>query len=109
MGVDLGRNFLAYEGQLSMFDTPDLEYLQQWQWRATQALAKPLATKVEEAVRLLGSVVDSRASDAPLIINFSGGRDSLVCLHLALQVTQDVVCCYADGGFELPQTVKYIQ
>jgi len=109
MGVEIGHNFQRYHEQLSMFDTPDLEHLQQWQWRATQALVKPLATKVEEATRLLGAVVDSRASDAPLIINFSGGRDSLVCLHLAMRVTRDVACCYADGGFELPQTVKYVR
>jgi phosphoadenosine phosphosulfate reductase len=47
--------------------------------------------------------------DRPLIVNFSGGKDSLVCLLLALKVTDNVECMYMDAGFELPSTLPYVR
>jgi len=46
--------------------------------------------------------------DVPLIVNFSGGKDSLVCLLLALSVTDRVECLYFDSGQELPGTLRYV-
>jgi len=48
-------------------------------------------------------------SELPLIVNFSGGRDSLTCLILALSVSDDVECLFMDSGQELPQTVPYVE
>jgi len=70
---------------------------------------KPLELKVEEALNLLKDVEEKKGNNTPLIVNFSGGKDSLICLSLALKVTKNVVCCYANGGFELPGTIKYIK
>jgi len=69
----------------------------------------PLEKKEEQSIELLRYVVKEMEPDLPLIINFSGGKDSLCCLSLAQKVTDNVVCCYADGGFELPKTIDYIK
>ena len=69
----------------------------------------PLADKEKHSIKLLKDVISSMQQDLPLIINFSGGKDSLVCLSLALKVTDHVECCYADGGLELPKTLPYIK
>lgn len=68
-----------------------------------------LEKKEKLSLDLLNQIVDEKQKDIPLIVNFSGGKDSLVCLSLALKVTDNVECCYADGGFELPETLPYIK
>jgi phosphoadenosine phosphosulfate reductase len=39
---------------------------------------------------------------------FSGGKDSLVTLHLALQVVPNVPVVFFDSGLEFPETYSYI-
>jgi len=68
-----------------------------------------LKKKEKFALELLKQIIEEKRSDLPLIINFSGGKDSLVCLSLAMKVSDQVECCYADGGFELPSTLPYIK
>ena len=70
---------------------------------------QPLEKKEKISIALLKHVLELKQSDIPLIVNFSGGKDSLCCLSLALKVTDNVECCYADGGFELPETLPYIK
>lgn len=40
---------------------------------------------------------------------FSGGKDSLVVLHLALQVDPDVPVAFFDSGLEFPETYSYLE
>ena len=47
--------------------------------------------------------------DVPMLVNFSGGKDSLCCLLLALEVSDKVECFYMDAGFELPTTLPYVK
>jgi len=68
-----------------------------------------LKEKIENSLDLLDQMNVMRRKDVPFILNFSGGKDSLCCLTLLRSVTNDVECCYADGGFELPQTLDYIK
>lgn len=68
-----------------------------------------LHKKEKFALELLKQIIEEKRTDLPLIINFSGGKDSLVCLSLAMKVSDHVECCYADGEFELPSTLPYIQ
>ena len=42
-------------------------------------------------------------------MNFSGGKDSLTCLLLALKATDHVECLYMDSGMELPSTLPYVR
>lgn len=39
---------------------------------------------------------------------FSGGKDSLVTLHLALQAEPNLPVCFFDSGFEFPETYQYL-
>ena len=40
---------------------------------------------------------------------FSGGKDSLVVLHLVLQVAPDVPVAFFDSGLEFPETYAYLE
>ena len=40
---------------------------------------------------------------------FSGGKDSLVTLHLAHQVAPDLPVVFFDGGLEFPETYAYLE
>ncbi|MDN5797469.1 MAG: phosphoadenosine phosphosulfate reductase family protein [Intrasporangium sp.] len=42
-------------------------------------------------------------------VAFSGGKDSLVTLHLVLQVEPDVPVAFFDSGLEFPETYAYIE
>ena len=39
---------------------------------------------------------------------FSGGKDSLVALHLTLQVEPNIPVVFFDSGLEYPETYSYI-
>lgn len=39
---------------------------------------------------------------------FSGGKDSLVCLHLALQAEPNLPVVFFDSGLEYPETLDYL-
>ena len=41
-------------------------------------------------------------------VAFSGGKDSLVALHLALQAEPNVPVVFFDSGFEYPETYQYL-
>lgn len=45
----------------------------------------------------------------PLIVNFSGGKDSLVCLFLARGLTKNIECLFMASGLELPGTLEYVR
>lgn len=68
-----------------------------------------LEEKIKRSRELLEKVVKMKDNDLPLIINFSGGKDSVTCLLLARMVTDNVVAFYVDGGFDLPDTLPYIE
>ncbi|ACZ32392.1 phosphoadenosine phosphosulfate reductase (plasmid) [Xylanimonas cellulosilytica DSM 15894] len=42
-------------------------------------------------------------------VAFSGGKDSLVALHLTLQVAPDVPVAFFDSGLEFPETYAYLE
>lgn len=42
-------------------------------------------------------------------VAFSGGKDSLVALHLALQADPAVPVVFFDSGFEYPETYQYLR
>lgn len=41
-------------------------------------------------------------------VSISGGKDSLVALHLACRVNPDVPVAFFNSGIEFPQTLKYV-
>lgn len=46
---------------------------------------------------------------APGFVAFSGGKDSMTSLHLALQIEPNIPVCFYDSGIEFPENVEYIQ
>ena len=68
-----------------------------------------LERKVKNSINLLMRLIASQISGLPLIVNFSGGKDSLVCLLLALESSENVECLYMDSGMELPHTLPYVK
>jgi len=42
-------------------------------------------------------------------VSISGGKDSLVALHLARRINPNVNVAFFDSGIEFPQTLKYVQ
>lgn len=44
----------------------------------------------------------------PLIVSFSGGKDSLVALHLTLTLGLDPVVLFNNTGIELPETISTV-
>ena len=70
-----------------------------------------LEDKIRRSLELLKGLprVSSSLGELPLIVNFSGGKDSTTCLLLALEASDNVECMYFDSGFELPITLKYVR
>lgn len=44
----------------------------------------------------------------PGFVAFSGGKDSMVSLHLALQTDPNIPVCFYDSGLEFPENIEYI-
>ena len=53
-------------------------------------------------------VMREKTSDRPLLVSFSGGKDSLVALHLTLKLGLDPIVVFNDTGLELPETVETV-
>ena len=63
--------------------------------------------KIEnEAVEFIKKV--SRENDLPLAVSFSGGKDSLATLLLAMESGLDFHVFFLDTGIELPETIEYV-
>ena len=48
-------------------------------------------------------------TDLPLIVNFSGGKDSSALLLATLDVTENVEALYMDSGITLPHTLDFVK
>lgn len=59
--------------------------------------------------RALVRKVASLSGDTPLIIQFSGGKDSMAMLGLVQEVTSNFVCAFMATGLELPGVVKFVK
>jgi phosphoadenosine phosphosulfate reductase len=49
-----------------------------------------------------------RSALVPLIVNFSGGKDSLVLLDLVQQVTDRFICMYMKTGIEFSENIQFV-
>ncbi len=67
---------------------------------------QPLSKKIKMAKRVLNDTF--RATDK-LAVAFSGGKDSLVALHLALQLKPDIPVLFVNTGIEFPESLEYIE
>ncbi len=64
--------------------------------------------KVEEARRFMSKVA-AKYSDLPIAVAFSGGKDSLAVLGLALEeFGEDFTVFFNNTGIEFPETIEYV-
>jgi 3'-phosphoadenosine 5'-phosphosulfate sulfotransferase (PAPS reductase)/FAD synthetase len=46
-------------------------------------------------------------SDKPIVVNFSGGKDSMAMASLVKEITNNVVCVYMATGIEFPEATEF--
>ncbi|MBD3229590.1 MAG: phosphoadenosine phosphosulfate reductase family protein [Candidatus Lokiarchaeota archaeon] len=63
--------------------------------------------KLVERSRKIMRKALSRFPDAPVIISFSGGKDSLCALLTAKQELENFLIIFIDTGLEFPETIEY--
>lgn len=54
------------------------------------------------------NTAENHIRNNPGFVAFSGGKDSMVSLHLALQIDPDIPVCFYDSGLEFPENIEYI-
>jgi phosphoadenosine phosphosulfate reductase len=77
---------------------------------ANRRLKEVRALPIEEKIALSHNVIDTlMAATNHAAVAFSGGRDSLVALHLTLDQRPDVPVVFTNTGIEFPETVQYVR
>lgn len=66
-----------------------------------------LDLRIQESFNIIKRVL--KETKVPLIINYSGGKDSSVLLDLAQKVTDNFVCCFAISGIEFMEAIKFVE
>lgn len=64
-----------------------------------------LKQRLEESRRIVREAI--KLSEEHLIIQFSGGRDSMAMVSLVKEVTDNFVCSYMESGIEFPEAVEF--
>lgn len=77
--------------------------------KVVEAHYEYLERKEEEAISFLREIYAKYR--LPVVVSFSGGKDSLVTLHLALKALghENVKALFNDTGIEFPETVDYVK
>ena len=66
-----------------------------------------LSERLKESRRIVSEV--AARTEKPLVVQFSGGRDSMAMLGLVREVTRDFVCSYMATGLEFPGVVQFVR
>ena len=72
--------------------------------RLAECYRQPLWKKIKMAERVLNNLF--KATDN-VAVAFSGGKDSLVALHLTLQIKPDIPVLFVNTGIEFPESLEY--
>jgi phosphoadenosine phosphosulfate reductase len=65
-----------------------------------------LTTRVDEAVHFILKTI--KRNELPAMVSFSGGKDSLACLLLAMDAGLRPPIFFVDTGLEFPETVAHV-
>lgn len=69
---------------------------------------QPYEWKVEHAKDVVREFVEHEGVNG-VYVSFSGGKDSLVLLHLVRSIYPDVLAVFANTGIEFPEQVKFVR
>ena len=69
---------------------------------------QPYKFKVEHALDVIREFVEHEGENG-VYVSFSGGKDSLVLLHLVRSIYPDVPAVFANTGIEFPEQVKFVR
>lgn len=69
---------------------------------------KPYEWKVEHALDVIREFVEHEGV-GHVYVSFSGGKDSLVLLHLVRSIYPDAPAVFANTGIEFPEQVKFVR
>lgn len=69
---------------------------------------KPYEWKVEHTIDVIREFVEHEGENG-VYVSFSGGKDSLVLLHLVRSIYPDVPAVFANTGIEFPEQVKFVR
>lgn len=64
--------------------------------------------RVNESLEIIQSAM-RKSGLIPLILNFSGGKDSTVMLDLVEKITDRYICWYMVSGLEFPNAIEQVQ
>ena len=68
----------------------------------------PYEWKVEHSLDVIREFVEHEGENG-VYVSFSGGKDSLVLLHLVRSIYPDVPAVFANTGIEFPEQVKFVR
>ena len=90
----------------------DEEIIKQWKSEPASELRRlqklPYEWKVEHARDVIREFVEHEGEEN-VYVSFSGGKDSLVLLHLVRSIYPDVKAVFANTGIEFPEQVKFVR
>lgn len=90
----------------------DEEIIKQWKAEPASELRRlqgmPYEWKVEHAKDVIREFVEHEGEDH-VYVSFSGGKDSLVLLHLVRSIYPNVKAVFANTGIEFPEQVKFVR
>ena len=69
---------------------------------------QPYEWKVDHALDVIREFVEHEGVNG-VYVSFSGGKDSLVLLHLVRYIYPDVPAVFANTGIEFPEQVKFVR
>ena len=69
---------------------------------------KPYEWKVKHALDVIREFVQHEGENG-VYVSFSGGKDSLVLLHLVRSIYPDVLAVFANTGIEFPEQVEFVR
>lgn len=69
---------------------------------------QPYAWKVQHALDVIREFVEHEGENH-VYVSFSGGKDSLVLLHLVRSIYPNVPAVFANTGIEFPEQVKFVR
>jgi len=82
-----------------MIEFNQIKEVEEWQFKSYKEKLKVAEQTIEEALSM---------SENPAVA-FSGGKNSLVALHLVLQHKPDVIVVFNNTLVEYPETVRYVR